>query len=94
VANRSFAGSATPADASRSQPGSEQCRRCSSSETTPSTRSSPPRDFSTPLRGAQPEAIDAHYHAIRVAMRGVFYELGIAAWPSTNLPDFAPKRAE
>jgi hypothetical protein len=27
-----------------------------------------------PLRGAQLEAIDAHHHAIRVAVRGVFYE--------------------
>jgi len=33
-------------------------------ETKPSTPSSPPRDFSTPLRNAQPEAIDAHYHAM------------------------------
>ena len=33
-----------------------------------------------PTRGAQnPKPIDAHYHAIRVAMQGVFYELGLAA---------------
>jgi len=33
-----------------------------------------------PTRGAQnPRAIDAHYHAVRVAMRGLFDELGVAA---------------
>jgi hypothetical protein len=33
-----------------------------------------------PTRGAQnPRAIDTHYEAIRVAMEGVFYELGVAA---------------
>ena len=33
-----------------------------------------------PTRGAHnPKPIDAHYHAIRVAMKGVFYELGLAA---------------
>jgi hypothetical protein len=46
-------------------------------ETKPSTPSSPPRDFSTPLRGAQPETIDAHYHAIRA------FELQCAV-PSMN----------
>jgi hypothetical protein len=31
-------------------------------------------------RGARnPRPLDAHYHAIRVAMRGVFQELGVAA---------------
>jgi len=33
-----------------------------------------------PPRGAHnPKPIDAHYHAIRVAMQGVFHELGLAA---------------
>jgi hypothetical protein len=33
-----------------------------------------------PPRGAHnPKPIDAHYHAIRVAMHGVFHELGLAA---------------
>src|ERR1700719_1350718 len=33
-----------------------------------------------PARGAHnPKPIDAHYHAIRVAMKGVFHELGLAA---------------
>ncbi len=33
-----------------------------------------------PTRGAQnPTAIDSHYDAIRLAMRGVFNELGLAA---------------
>ena len=33
-----------------------------------------------PTRGAQnPRAIDAHYDAIRVAMQGLFKELGMAA---------------
>jgi hypothetical protein len=33
-----------------------------------------------PPRGAHnPKPIDAHYHAIRVAMQGVFDELGLAA---------------
>ncbi len=33
-----------------------------------------------PARGPQnPRAIDGHYQAIRVAMRGVFNELGVAA---------------
>jgi hypothetical protein len=33
-----------------------------------------------PTRGTQnPRAIDAHYEAIRVAMEGVFHELGVAA---------------
>jgi hypothetical protein len=33
-----------------------------------------------PTRGAQnPRAIDTHYEAIRIAMEGVFYELGVAA---------------
>ena len=33
-----------------------------------------------PLRGAHnPKPIDAHYHAIRIAMQGVFHELGLAA---------------
>ena len=33
-----------------------------------------------PSRGAQnPTPLDAHYDAIRAAMRGVFHELGIAA---------------
>src|SRR5206468_9841768 len=35
---------------------------------------------SRPSRGAQnPTPLDAHYDAIRTAMRGVFHELGIAA---------------
>jgi hypothetical protein len=34
----------------------------------------------TPARGPQnPTPIDGHYQAIRVAMRGVFNELGVAA---------------
>jgi hypothetical protein len=33
-----------------------------------------------PARGAHnPKPIDAHYKAIRVAMKGVFHELGLAA---------------
>jgi len=33
-----------------------------------------------PTRGAlNPKPIDAHYHALRFAMQGVFHELGIAA---------------
>ena len=33
-----------------------------------------------PRRGAQnPTPLDAHYDALRAAMRGVFHELGIAA---------------
>ena len=33
-----------------------------------------------PARGAHnPKPIDAHYHAIEVAMKGVFNELGLAA---------------
>jgi hypothetical protein len=33
-----------------------------------------------PARGAHnPKPIDAHYHAIEVAMKGVFHELGLAA---------------
>ena len=33
-----------------------------------------------PTRGThRPKPIDAHYDAIRVAMRGVFHELGLAA---------------
>jgi hypothetical protein len=33
-----------------------------------------------PPRGAQnPRPVDTHYHTIRVAMQGVFHELGIAA---------------
>jgi hypothetical protein len=33
-----------------------------------------------PARGAHnPKPIDAHYQAIRVAMKGVFHELGLAA---------------
>src|SRR5438270_11024908 len=33
-----------------------------------------------PPRGAHnPKPIDAHYHAMRVAMQGVFHELGLAA---------------
>ena len=33
-----------------------------------------------PARGAQnPKALDTHYEAIRVAMQGVFHELGLAA---------------
>ena len=33
-----------------------------------------------PTRGAQnPKALDTHYDAIRVAMQGVFHELGLAA---------------
>ena len=33
-----------------------------------------------PTRGAQnPRAIDTHYDAIRLAMRGIFDELGLAA---------------
>jgi hypothetical protein len=33
-----------------------------------------------PARAAHnPKPIDAHYHAIRVAMKGVFHELGLAA---------------
>ena len=33
-----------------------------------------------PTRGAHhPKPIDAHYHAIRSAMKGVFHELGLAA---------------
>jgi hypothetical protein len=34
----------------------------------------------TPRRGAHnPTPLDAHYDALRAAMRGVFHELGIAA---------------
>jgi hypothetical protein len=33
-----------------------------------------------PARGAHnPKPIDAHYHAIEVAMKGIFHELGLAA---------------
>ena len=33
-----------------------------------------------PTRGAHnPKPIDAHYHTLRLAMQGVFHELGIAA---------------
>jgi hypothetical protein len=33
-----------------------------------------------PARGAHnPKPIDAHYQTIRVAMKGVFHELGLAA---------------
>jgi hypothetical protein len=37
------------------------------------------QEFKRP-RGAQnPRPVDTHYHTIRVAMQGVFHELGIAA---------------
>jgi hypothetical protein len=44
----------------------------------------PPGQFEAaalhPTRGAlNPKPIDAHYHALRFAMQGVFHELGIAA---------------
>jgi hypothetical protein len=29
--------------------------------------------------GSNPKPIDAHYHTLRLAMQGVFHELGIAA---------------
>ena len=33
-----------------------------------------------PARGGHnPKPIDAHYHALHLAMRGVFHELGLAA---------------
>ena len=33
-----------------------------------------------PTRGGRnPKPIDAHYHALQLAMQGVFHELGIAA---------------
>jgi hypothetical protein len=32
-----------------------------------------------PARGHNPKPVDAHYQAIRVAMKGVFNELGLAA---------------
>ena len=43
--------------------------------------------------GLSPKPIDAHYHALRFAMQGIFHELGIAARRSTILlSGFAPKR--
>ena len=34
----------------------------------------------SPTRGAQnPRVIDRHYHDLRLAMKGVFHQLGIAA---------------
>ena len=40
---------------------------------------SPPLNLSTQQGGYNPKPIDAHYQAIRVAMKGVFNELGLAA---------------
>jgi hypothetical protein len=39
----------------------------------------PPLNPSTKPGGHNPKPVDAHYQAIRVAMKGVFNELGLAA---------------
>jgi len=39
------------------------------------------------------EQIDCHYHQLRLAMNGVFHELGIAAWSSTIFCRVSPLSA-
>jgi hypothetical protein len=51
---------------------------CSSCETKLSA-APPPLNPSTQPGGHNPKPVDAHYQAIRVAMKGVFNELGLAA---------------
>ena len=55
--------------------------------------SSPPLNLSTQPAPRNPKPIDAHYQAIRVALKAVFHELGLVARQSTIfLSPFAPKR--
>jgi len=78
--NRSSAGSARPVATNRSPPVCGRSQPCSFSRDKAIKPVLAAAQDMTPSHGGQnPRAIDRHYHDLRLAMQGVFHELGIAA---------------